>query len=206
VGLSPALDYFIIFSFEFFPITYSNYLSKRCIRLVIQFCILKKLKQDKLTFTVRFRVRVRVRLFSPIRATNSSTWRIKRTKKICEWMLCCMQLSREKDQLQNDHSKAVLAKSKLEGLCRELQRHNRLVKVCDCDVLHTEWSVMMYTNALSAESIVFFAVSLPSSRQRMFSDNCLGEDRELSDLQCTLWMLMYSYESSLLNSFTISRP
>jgi uncharacterized coiled-coil DUF342 family protein len=37
-------------------------------------------------------------------------------------------LAREKDQLQNDHSKAVLAKSKLEGLCRELQRHNRLVK------------------------------------------------------------------------------
>jgi len=40
-------------------------------------------------------------------------------------------LAREKDQLQNDHSKAVLAKSKLEGLCRELQRHNRLVKVCE---------------------------------------------------------------------------
>jgi len=42
-----------------------------------------------------------------------------------------VQLAREKDQLQNDHSKAVLAKSKLEGLCRELQRHNRLVKVCE---------------------------------------------------------------------------
>jgi myosin heavy subunit len=37
-------------------------------------------------------------------------------------------LSREKDQLQSEHSKAVLAKSKLEGLCRELQRHNKLVK------------------------------------------------------------------------------
>lgn len=35
---------------------------------------------------------------------------------------------REKDQLQTEHSKSVLAKSKLESLCRELQRHNKLVK------------------------------------------------------------------------------
>ncbi|XP_013414749.1 alpha-taxilin [Lingula anatina] len=35
---------------------------------------------------------------------------------------------REKDQLQSEHSKAVLAKSKLESLCRELQRHNKLIK------------------------------------------------------------------------------
>ena len=35
---------------------------------------------------------------------------------------------REKDQLQTEHSKAILAKSKLESLCRELQRHNKLVK------------------------------------------------------------------------------
>lgn len=35
---------------------------------------------------------------------------------------------REKDQLQTEHSKAVLAKSKLESLCRELQRHNKAVK------------------------------------------------------------------------------
>jgi hypothetical protein len=37
-------------------------------------------------------------------------------------------LSREKDQLQSEHSKAVLGKSKLEGLCRELQKHNKLIK------------------------------------------------------------------------------
>ena len=42
--------------------------------------------------------------------------------------VCCIQMIREKDQLQNEHSKAVLAKSKLESLCRELQRHNKLVK------------------------------------------------------------------------------
>ena len=36
---------------------------------------------------------------------------------------------KEKDQLQGEHGKAVLAKSKLENLCRELQRHNKLIKV-----------------------------------------------------------------------------
>ena len=36
---------------------------------------------------------------------------------------------KEKDQLQSDHGKTVLAKSKLENLCRELQRHNKLIKV-----------------------------------------------------------------------------
>jgi hypothetical protein len=37
-------------------------------------------------------------------------------------------LSKEKEQLQSEHGKIVLAKSKLESLCRELQRHNKLVK------------------------------------------------------------------------------
>ncbi|XP_077977757.1 beta-taxilin-like [Glandiceps talaboti] len=39
-----------------------------------------------------------------------------------------LQLQREKDHLQSEHSKAILAKSKLESLCRELQRHNKVVK------------------------------------------------------------------------------
>ncbi|XP_072274489.1 alpha-taxilin [Pyxicephalus adspersus] len=38
------------------------------------------------------------------------------------------QLIQEKDQLRNEHSKAILARSKLESLCRELQRHNRTLK------------------------------------------------------------------------------
>uniref|UniRef100_A0A1I8J6N3 Alpha-taxilin n=1 Tax=Macrostomum lignano TaxID=282301 RepID=A0A1I8J6N3_9PLAT len=37
-------------------------------------------------------------------------------------------VSRERDQLQSEHSKAMLAKSKLEGLCRELQKHYKVVK------------------------------------------------------------------------------
>lgn len=40
-----------------------------------------------------------------------------------------MQVMKEKDQLQSEHSRAVLARSKLEGLCRELQRHNKTLKV-----------------------------------------------------------------------------
>lgn len=35
----------------------------------------------------------------------------------------------EKDTMRNEHSKAVLARSKLESLCRELQKHNRSLKV-----------------------------------------------------------------------------
>ncbi|XP_037551476.1 taxilin beta b [Nematolebias whitei] len=39
-----------------------------------------------------------------------------------------LQVVKEKDQLQSEHSRAVLARSKLEGLCRELQRHNKTLK------------------------------------------------------------------------------
>ncbi|MED6276695.1 hypothetical protein CHARACLAT_005625 [Characodon lateralis] len=38
------------------------------------------------------------------------------------------QLVQEKDNLRSEHSKAILARSKLESLCRELQRHNRTLK------------------------------------------------------------------------------
>ncbi|XP_060575992.1 alpha-taxilin-like isoform X8 [Ruditapes philippinarum] len=36
--------------------------------------------------------------------------------------------TREKDQLQAEHTKAVMAKSKLESLCRELQKHNQTIR------------------------------------------------------------------------------
>ncbi|KAM8914412.1 taxilin beta b [Spinachia spinachia] len=39
-----------------------------------------------------------------------------------------LQVMKEKDQLQTEHSRAVLARSKLESLCRELQRHNKTLK------------------------------------------------------------------------------
>ncbi|XP_042782527.1 gamma-taxilin-like isoform X1 [Panthera leo] len=38
------------------------------------------------------------------------------------------QIIKEKVHLQSEHSKAILARSKLESLCRELQRHNKTLK------------------------------------------------------------------------------
>ncbi|XP_028250981.1 taxilin beta b [Parambassis ranga] len=49
----------------------------------------------------------------------------KQTKVLQKKLL---QVMKEKDQLQSEHSRAVLARSKLEGLCRELQRHNKTLK------------------------------------------------------------------------------
>lgn len=37
-------------------------------------------------------------------------------------------LQRDKDQLESEHTKVILAKSKLESLCRELQKQNKLIK------------------------------------------------------------------------------
>uniref|UniRef100_V9KIP2 Muscle-derived protein 77 n=1 Tax=Callorhinchus milii TaxID=7868 RepID=V9KIP2_CALMI len=39
-----------------------------------------------------------------------------------------VQVCKEKEQLQGEHSRAVLARSKLESLCRQLQRHNKSLK------------------------------------------------------------------------------
>ncbi|XP_029114035.1 beta-taxilin isoform X2 [Scleropages formosus] len=38
------------------------------------------------------------------------------------------QTLKENERLQGEHNRAVLARSKLEGLCRELQRHNKALK------------------------------------------------------------------------------
>lgn len=51
------------------------------------------------------------------------------------------QIIKEKVHLQGEHSKAILARSKLESLCRELQRHNKTLKV-NLDVLHLESSIL----------------------------------------------------------------
>lgn len=42
---------------------------------------------------------------------------------------CLSVLQKENDQLQSEQSKSVLARSRLESLCRELQRQNKLIKV-----------------------------------------------------------------------------
>ncbi|RWS26319.1 gamma-taxilin-like protein [Leptotrombidium deliense] len=40
----------------------------------------------------------------------------------------CLQLMKEREQLQSEHNRVVLVKDKLENLCRELQKHSRTVK------------------------------------------------------------------------------
>ena len=40
------------------------------------------------------------------------------------------QIVDERDHLQASYNRANLAKSKLESLCRELQRHVKCLKVC----------------------------------------------------------------------------
>ncbi|XP_056436833.1 beta-taxilin isoform X2 [Gadus chalcogrammus] len=38
------------------------------------------------------------------------------------------RMQRERDQLRSEHQRGVLARSQLEGLCRELQKHNKTLK------------------------------------------------------------------------------
>ena len=40
-----------------------------------------------------------------------------------------LSAQKEKEQLEADHAKAVLTKSRLESVCRELQRQNKTIKV-----------------------------------------------------------------------------
>ncbi|XP_077475774.1 alpha-taxilin-like isoform X4 [Stigmatopora argus] len=48
------------------------------------------------------------------------------------------QIVKEKIHLQGEHSKAILARSKLESICRELQRHNKTLKHIDKVFKHKE--------------------------------------------------------------------
>uniref|UniRef100_A0A0K8T116 Alpha-taxilin n=1 Tax=Lygus hesperus TaxID=30085 RepID=A0A0K8T116_LYGHE len=51
---------------------------------------------------------------------------LQNAAKLCEKKNSVLQ--KEKEQLQADHSKAILTRSRLENLCRELQRQNKAVK------------------------------------------------------------------------------
>lgn len=54
----------------------------------------------------------------------------KNSVQILQRRICVLE--KEKEQLQNDHSKGLLARSRLETLCRELQRQNKSIKVFFC--------------------------------------------------------------------------
>ncbi|UYV63935.1 hypothetical protein LAZ67_2006056 [Cordylochernes scorpioides] len=63
-------------------------------------------------------------------------------------MRSLQQVSREKEQLQGEHSRSLLARSRLESLCRELQRQNRDIK--------------NYSKLLASKSLKKIAPSLTS--------------------------------------------
>lgn len=46
--------------------------------------------------------------------------------RVCEKQMHLLQ--REKEQLQTENGKTLLARSRLEELCRELQRQNKIIK------------------------------------------------------------------------------
>lgn len=57
------------------------------------------------------------------------------------------QIVKDKVHLQGEHSKAILARSKLESLCRELQRLNKTLKVHHTTALLLQpsiWSALLY--------------------------------------------------------------
>ena len=67
------------------------------------------------------------------------------------------QLVQEKDHLRGEHSKAVLARSKLESLCRELQRHNRSLKVG-----HPLFLTSLVFSSFPPKSSMCFGIEIPS--------------------------------------------
>jgi hypothetical protein len=54
-------------------------------------------------------------------------------------------VQREKEQLQTEHSKAILTRSRLESLCRELQRQNKAIKVLNNTAVDMDCYVFEFT-------------------------------------------------------------
>ncbi|XP_046956623.1 gamma-taxilin-like isoform X2 [Lynx rufus] len=59
------------------------------------------------------------------------------------------QIIKEKVHLQSEHSKAILARSKLESLCRELQRHNKTLKQAQEEEEHRREATARFQFTLS---------------------------------------------------------
>ncbi|XP_029634618.1 girdin isoform X1 [Octopus sinensis] len=59
-------------------------------------------------------------------AMNEENRTLTTNQRVIERKL--LVLSRQKDQLQLENNKSLMAKSRLESLCRELQKHNRIIK------------------------------------------------------------------------------
>lgn len=71
------------------------------------------------------------------------------------------QVVKEKVHLQSEHSKAILARSKLESLCRELQRHNKTLKVSLFTQIIVLLGMEILQITLKIRTAAFFLATLP---------------------------------------------
>lgn len=92
----------------------------------------KSNKNNEARFRQSYEASLSVSLWS-LRLWPFSAWQLEEHRNTQKQMRALQkkqnQLVQDKDNLRNEHSKAILARSKLESLCRELQRHNRTLKV-----------------------------------------------------------------------------
>ncbi|KAK1891892.1 Alpha-taxilin [Dissostichus eleginoides] len=78
------------------------------------------------------------------------------------------QIVKEKIHLQGEHSKAILARSKLESLCRELQRHNKTLKHIDKVFKHKELQQQLMDAKLQRITEMMREVEDKQQRERDF--------------------------------------
>ncbi|KAM9669494.1 gamma-taxilin isoform 2-T2 [Dama dama] len=78
------------------------------------------------------------------------------------------QIVKEKVHLQSEHSKAILARSKLESLCRELQRHNKTLKHIDKVFRHKELQQQLVDAKLQQTTELIKEADEKHQREREF--------------------------------------
>ncbi|KAG8587687.1 hypothetical protein GDO81_005751 [Engystomops pustulosus] len=87
------------------------------------------------------------------------------------------QVIKEKVHLQSEHSKAILARSKLESLCRELQRHNKTLKHIDKVFKHKELQQQLIDAKLQQTTQLMKEAEERHQREREFLLNETTETR-----------------------------
>lgn len=86
--------------------------------------MLKKNAQSQPINTIEDKYYALIQIFIDTQEQNK---KLQMTNKETEKTIA--NLTKQRDQAQSDFSKMLLAKDKLENLCRELQKHNKLIKV-----------------------------------------------------------------------------
>ncbi|XP_032881888.1 beta-taxilin isoform X2 [Amblyraja radiata] len=100
------------------------------------------------------------------------------------------QLTKEKDHLQGEHTRAILARSKLESLCRELQRHNRTLKEESLQRAREEEAKRKEVTKHFQDTLVDIQTQIDQHTQRNIK---LGEEN--TELASKLQTIIEQYES-----------